>query len=487
MKHEPLRSSRTHLVLVLAGCAIVLTQFAVTLLGQQTRLRPAEALARALESEFNAVAWDSTYQEWRNSHPKAACQEFRGNGGYILPSEDWCDRCERQNEAQRAGWYFYVFDLATPLACRLEQFHAQANVFTEDNAREAYRQLELKLTARFGPAESARAVPPEFRATVWGDVRRWQTQDLTIYLFLSERSGRPVQLELLVLHRHLTQALAESQQLAGREWVALARAEASLDPRLVEELGAAYPGLAALAQDPASQSNQAAQARIGALLTQVLNAAKTAPRERRPALLLAADRLADRLWHGGEVSAAWDHERQELASFGVHYHFIHIGGDWEYQHDLLWRVWKEYGATDWGERAFVLLLNHGWDTSGECRQGSDQFREVIRRGKDFLVQRPKGPHRLEVLLSLAQAYETWWSLSQAAPCKSGHATDCDPYVTPELYQTGAAAARQKAIRYYEQLLRLASNSPEAAYARLHLPRLKLEIDTNQRAFSCIYD
>ncbi len=88
---------------------------------------------------------------------------------------------------------------------------------------------------------------------------------------------------------------------------------------------------------------------------------------------------------------------------------------------------------------------------------------------------------------MAQAYETWWSPSQAAQCKPGQEPGCDLYADARKYHEGAARAREKAMTYYGRVLGLAPEGLEAAYARHHLPRLKLGIDTNQRRFFCVYD
>jgi hypothetical protein len=87
---------------------------------------------------------------------------------------------------------------------------------------------------------------------------------------------------------------------------------------------------------------------------------------------------------------------------------------------------------------------------------------------------------VEVLLALAEAYETWWSLSRASPEK-------EIYADPSQYQDGAETARDQAIAYYEQVLRQAPADAAAAAARRQLPRLRLGIDTNQRRFFCVYD
>ena len=129
--------------------------------------------------------------------------------------------------------------------------------------------------------------------------------------------------------------------------------------------------------------------------------------------------------------------------------------------------------------AFVVLLNHGWDTRVGCAQGTDPFQEVIPRAKAFLSDRPKSRYRLEVEFALAQALETWWSVGQASVQ--------DSYADRTLYVKGSAGMREEAILHYEEVIRIAPQSYEADYARQQLPRLKLGLDTNQRRFFCIYD
>ena len=70
----------------------------------------------------------------------------------------------------------------------------------------------------------------------------------------------------------------------------------------------------------------------------------------------------------------------------------------------------------------------------------------------------------------------------AQPARAG-----DDYVEAAKYHAGAEAAQRKAISIYDEIAKLAPDRPEAAYARRRLPRLKLGIDTAQRAFYCIYD
>jgi len=200
---------------------------------------------------------------------------------------------------------------------------------------------------------------------------------------------------------------------------------------------------------------------------------------RRPALLLAADQLAGYFGSEDDRAPEWEARRRALGAYGLTWEWSQLGASWVYGRDLLWRIWKEYPASPWGERAAVRLLDLGWDTSVGCRRGSDQFREVIREGEAFLTRRPASPARADVAFMVAQAYETWWSLSQASPE--------DGYASPARYQAGVATARQKAIALYNEVLSRAPASAEAAYARRVLPRLALGFATNQRRFFCVYD
>ena len=51
-------------------------------------------------------------------------------------------------------------------------------------------------------------------------------------------------------------------------------------------------------------------------------------------------------------------------------------------------------------------------------------------------------------------------------------------------KAGAEAARRKVIELFEELIRLAPESPEAERGRLRLTRLKLGLDTGERSFFC---
>ena len=114
-----------------------------------------------------------------------------------------------------------------------------------------------------------------------------------------------------------------------------------------------------------------------------------------------------------------------------------------------------------------------------CPGDPATFRSVIAESSRFLNRHRNSSYRRDFLFDLAQAYETWWSLSQASRD--------DDYVNAEKFTEGADLARGRAIELYQQVVHEAPKSDVAAYAMLVLPRLQSKLDTSQRQYYCIYD
>jgi hypothetical protein len=250
--------------------------------------------------------------------------------------------------------------------------------------------------------------------------------------------------------------------------------------RLVEQLKADFPELSGIPL----VDRLPEQDKTYATLLHLLQAAKNASPERRPAWLLAADMVAMHVnWPNiyppnSEVQRKLD----ELKGYGLTFRWFETGGDYFSDRVPLWQVWKDYSATPSGEDAFALLLDSGWDTSACCGKGSNAFRNVIREGERFLAERPNSARRLDVEFALAEAYETWWSLSRAPAVSDNEA---DP--SPDAYRESADVARGKAIAYYEEIARAAPNSTQAKCSNRSLEMLKENQDTHQRRFFCYCD
>jgi hypothetical protein len=248
---------------------------------------------------------------------------------------------------------------------------------------------------------------------------------------------------------------------------------------VLHELAPAFPELQSVLSSPTAKSADPAYSHV---VFRLLDAVKKASADQRPAILLAADLVAQEIWCPSEGKQQCDQIRSEFARYKLSLEYSELDGGFYYPRDLLGRIWRDYPGTDWGERTFVLLLDQGWDTSHTCGKGADQFREVIRQGESFLRQRPSSPYRGVVTLLVAQAYTTWWSLSN----ETGNGGMSD-YVDAERYREGAEEARLKAIGYFEQVLQMVPETQLNEYARRVLPPLREQQVLDNYRFFCVYD
>jgi hypothetical protein len=248
---------------------------------------------------------------------------------------------------------------------------------------------------------------------------------------------------------------------------------------LLHDLVPAFPELSTFLGAPMAKSSDPAREHF---VFQLIDAVENGQADQRPAILLAADLVADEIWCPSENKEQCNQLRSHFAQHKLTLQYSELGGGFYYQRDLLWRVWQEYPETDWGERAFVVLLELGWDTSGTCAKGSEQFREMIRQGESFLQQRPTSPRRAAVLSLVGQAYATWWSLSN----ETADSPMAD-YVDPKRYNEGDEQARLKAISYFEQVEQLAPETKFAEYAPQILPALRQQQIQTTYKFVCVYD
>lgn len=451
----------------------------------------AEEVAESIWKGLEAVPWDGPLEANREAS-NVAWERFQGDGSAQWADEEWCERYTLESKTHTEEFYSYALpaheagmdQLRTPgvvtpgvaamaVYCRIEQFRGSATGLTVAGLEVVQRALARRVSERFGAPEKPDQVH-DFGAGSWHHLLRWETDELEIVVFIDEPRDRQPRLGVRARHRHLLEALADDEKLYSIQYDYSSRLGMRVEEALVETLKERLPSLSRLLGHEWPGVDEIATA-----LLQLLESAPAEPTQQAP-LLLAGDRLAERLQLGLDSDyPKWDELRAELGRHGLRYESDHLAYSWTYLHDLQTRVWQEHPETKWGEYAFVLLLRRGMTPSVACAEGSDTFRAVIQHGEEILRQRRESPRRLEVLFTVAQAYETWWSLSQASP-EDGYARASD-------YQEGAEEARRKAAAYYEEVVGMAPNSNEALYAQRRLPRLRLGVDTNQRTFYCIYD
>jgi hypothetical protein len=128
------------------------------------------------------------------------------------------------------------------------------------------------------------------------------------------------------------------------------------------------------------------------------------------------------------------------------------------------------------ELAFLLLMGRGFETSPNCANGSEQFRKVIGRGKEFLRERHSADVEARVHLMMGDAYRDIVAL--------GGDHHGDTYADPSKYKPEAADARTKAIVEYRAGLALDENSEPALIAKQRLRSLEAGEAPNDWRFYC---
>lgn len=460
----------------------------------------AAALAAALDGELQLAALGRPYEEWIALHPQAVCEEYRAGRQYVpqpvYTDRGYCFHCTWTEGAITNAVSFYPVLGESP-ACRLLRFSVWADAPGE--VQDARRELNRLLTSHLGKGFRDRQGPGfgqrvwttpelEVRSFAWSP-ESWQSvlrRDLdccppdadteTRRRLLASAAWKEEEEEevLRVLGKRMgtlavTASLRESGELLpipGPGGFDVLEREKARRARLQELLRASFPEAAELLQKGSGVDKK--ELRAG--LERLLEGAREAEGDDRAARLLAADYLAKGLHHDDYPTRESPPIVETIAGYRLHYDPPTDGELWEYRRDLLWEAWKA-GSGEWSEEAFLELSDMGWSGEVDC------FREVIERGKRFLAEAPDSPRAPAVLFDVAQAYETWWSLSRDAG---------EDYIVedPERYQPGAEAALAASVAAYERLSGIEPEGELARAAQQRLLYLRLGIDTQERRFYC---
>lgn len=431
------------------------------------------SVAEWMWADFEALRWQSSMAAWEKAHSGA---ESRRPDRAGIAEDEFCREYVLRTAGVSSSHFFYAFELE-PLACTLLQFRSATPVLSNEATSRVYAELHRRLVGRYGPGRDAGQVHG-YCSAFWRHTWAWDTPVSEILLFVNECNGE-AKVELLSRHQKLLKTREEDVRLSRIRWETFHEREREFYVSLAETSKTGLPKLKTLlgTTEPLKLDAGTLRAHLRILLT----LARTTSNEQKPVLLLLADRLANTLGYFWPAPFDGPHRRHfKEGGFVLTYDWSHLGFGWVYDHALLRRVVCEFAGTEAGEWAFVTLNQRGWFTGAGCPADSALFREVIEKSETFLKLHPDSAYRQEVLFHLAQAYETWWSASQAPPS--------DSYVQAKDYTAGAEDARKRAIGLYEQILRdTPPESDSSFYARRVLPRLKLGVDTFERRYYCIYD
>ena len=449
----------------------------------------AEQLAAEIWSGLQTVKWRRAYQTATPGSP---------NGCRTVPVHPDLRRglyghsyyCAQPATAVIAETFYYPIDYLQPKNLLLRADFRLAYDYPELSA-EVEQLLIQRLTSAYGPGTVPDRLMIEISASFPKPGMSWRVGDVTVFLHCNRNYVAPAGIregvQVIAIHREVLEERQRNLEVQEAIRTSSTLSHPVAQDELEKELGQRY---LRSSKHPETESGRVrAELDTQTALLRLLRDTSEGGRDRRAAILVAADDLAVRLGsllvtrsvtNGRETLAEAPGAgaiRLQLASYDVRYAGIgHYSGDLEYDRSLLRRAWTQFPDTAWGQRAF-LWLQYGCSVPGFDCSGPNCFLTVIKQGENFLRDYPDTPFRTAQIYHLALANETWWSLSQAVPN--------DPTARgAHVDKHSGDRARKRAIELYEELLRTAPRTPEARSGQLSLPRLKLGLSTGERTFFC---
>ncbi len=253
--------------------------------------------------------------------------------------------------------------------------------------------------------------------------------------------------------------------------------------RRVKETGmpaAATNEMTALLEKPDyfSARNLPSDSEVVATFRDWLTAAKSQPAGQHAGSLLAADRVLDFLDHDGvQVGEA---ARAAMKSFGVEYVHDELAGGDVYTHGLLKQAKALAPPGPAGDEVLLFQMERGFDETGMCSAGAEEFSQVIQQGESLLAGARSLP--MSTLSSLhfmvGDAYATIVWLAKT--------TDTE-YHDPKKYQQAAELARAKALEHYRAAFNLEHGTARAQKTWKDAWRLAAGLPPTRGRYFCIYD
>jgi len=213
---------------------------------------------------------------------------------------------------------------------------------------------------------------------------------------------------------------------------------------------------------------------------------------KRAAALLIADRIVkmeeeddnleplDSERPSGQGQSTGDRPKSatQLALEKLGAQFSYYGGSERYFYTFNWlrQAYDLNPKGRAGELAFLALMKKGFETSPNCGNGSEQFREVIRQGAAFLHEHHSPDVVAQVHFAMGDANRDIVVLAAGL--------QVDNYADPSLYKPEEAGARAKAIAEYRAGLALDDQSESSKIAKQRLASLEAGDTPQDVQFYC---
>ncbi len=432
-----------------------------------------DSFADSILEQLFTLPLGAPYEKWKKNHNWSSCEQFHGNGQLLYADAEYCFACA-QGGAVASQWFFYAFGAEEPPMARLEQVKYSVSGLPSARLEQIYRRIVGEMSYRLNTRIDTIALlglygPAEFGAGAWGDWVRLQNDSVCFYVYFT--GAADTFSTMCVLARD--SQLVREKEHRRYEHFDDTSFEESIAAQLADTLLEIEPLLAQLIVKSNPNDSVFQKCVYDQLSRMLSHGAPDSSDEARQ--WLASDMLASKLVGYGTAA---DSQRAALKRYALTYSEL-WGGGWFYHRDVLWRLWQKYPESRWGQAAFTLLLNMAFNRTGGCGD-VDEFANVITQGEHFVASYPSSSWISHVYFLLGLAYETWYSITESHD---------DGYVEDlvDKYKAGGEDARVRAIDYYQKVNPAIVSAEMKFHIQHVLPRLRLSIDTNSRAFICIMD
>lgn len=466
----------------------------------QTAASSDVTFAQQVARETTEVKGGTTPAEWLQAHAGERLQMFIGPQ-FANDTQQWCARTvvERSTVAGRA-WtrsvYFYDPQppaddaLPAPGASGREVLETTCQLglmwidIPEGNPAAGIKlseDIQTALAARYGSSSTPRFGPGGFGSAGWTAAQQWRVNGAVLTVAYDQFKGKA--------HRTLVRlAFANSDafhDLAKEtEQVRIdLMAEIGELVRRVKETGmpaAVTSDMAALLEKPDyfSGRNRPSDTQVVTTFRDWLTAAKSRPAGQQAVALVAGDRVLDFLSHNGVPLG--EAARAELKSLGANYVHNELAGGDVYAHGLLKEAKALAPAGPSADEILLFQMERGFDETGMCSAGAEEFSQVIQQGESLLAGARALPSATlsSLHFMVGDAYATIVWLAKT--------TDSE-YHDPKKYQQMAESARAKALEQYRAAFHLERGTARAQKAWKEAWRLAAGLPPTSGRYFCVYD
>jgi len=483
---------------------LLLTIVAVALLpmavGAQTAASSDLAFAQQVMREITQVKGGATPAEWLQAHADEKLQIFNGQQ-FANDTQQWCARTVVPHSASAGrAWtrsaYFYDppapadDELPAPgvsgrklleTACRLGLIWIDIPESNQEVGIKLSEDIQAALASRYGSSSTPQFGPGGFGSAGWTATQQWRVDGAVLTVAYDQFKGKPHRtlVRLAFANSDAVHDIVKETEQAGIDLMA----EVDDLVRRVKDTGmpaAATNEMTALLEKPDyfGGRNLPGDTQVVATFRNWLKVAESRPVGQQAVTLVVADRVLDFLSHSGvplEKAA-----REEMKSLGANYVHDELAGGDVYAHGLLKKAKTLAPAGPSADQVLLFQMERGFDETGMCSAGEEEFSQVIQQGESLLAGARTLPTStlasLHFMVGDAYATIVWLATT----------TDSE-YHNPKKHQPMAESARAKALEHYRAAFQLERGTARAQKAWKEAWRLAAGLPPTSERYFCVYD